>query len=73
MANIRIKEVGIEGHIEHKVLKRSFETVEAAQKFAAGKMVFDIFGRRGRFVVEYEKITRVLYDKDGFPEKRVDI
>ena len=73
MANIRITNAGIEGHTEHRYLTRSFETLEAAQKFAAGKTVFDIFRRRGRFVVEYEKITRVLYDKDGFPEKRVDI
>lgn len=75
---VRITNVGIEGHTERKVLTRSFETVEEAQRFAnrkiaEGKTVFDVFRRRGRIAVEYEKVTRVLYDKDGFPETRIDI
>ena len=75
---LRITNVGIEGHTERKVLTRSFETVEEAQRFAnrktaEGKTVYDVFRRRGRYAVEYEKVTRVVYDKDGFPEKRIDI
>lgn len=75
---VRITNVGIEGHVEHKRLTRSFETLDAAQKFAdrkaaEGKTVYDIFRWHGRYAVEYEKVTRVVYDKDGFPEKRIDI
>lgn len=78
MANIWITNAGIEGHTEHKRLTRGFETLEAAQKFADkktadGKTVYDVFRRRGRYAVEYEKVTRVVYDKDGFAETRIDI
>ena len=73
MARKTVVSCGIDGHTERKVLTRSFETLEAAQKFAEGRFVHDIYKRNGRFAVEYEKTTRVVYDKDGFPAKRFDV
>ena len=39
-----------------RTLSRSFQTLEAAQKFAEGKQVIDIYRNKGRFVVEWIKI-----------------
>lgn len=38
-----------------RTLTRSFDTLEAAQRFANGKDVNDIFRRKGKYVVEWFK------------------
>ena len=57
----------IDHHVELLTLHRSFDTLEAAQRFAHGKDVVDIYRSKGRFKVEYYKTKRVEYDKNGFP------
>ena len=57
----RIIERSIDFHVEQRTLHRSFDTLEAAQKFAEGKTVIDIFRSQGRFKVEYLKTKRVDY------------
>ena len=53
---------------KRRELSRSFDTLEAAQKFAEGKNVFDICKSHGRFKVIWFKDTladqpkRVIYD-----------
>lgn len=44
------------GSYTRKVLTRSFPTLEAAQKFAEGKNVIDVYRNNGKFVVEWVKI-----------------
>lgn len=43
------------GYFITRTLTRSFDTLEAAQKFAEGKKVMDIFRKNGRFTVEWLK------------------
>ena len=43
------------GYYTDRTLTRSFQTLEAAQKFADGKDVRDIFRKDGKFVVEWVK------------------
>lgn len=45
------------GEIPHKrrELSRSFDTLEAAQKFAEGKQVSDIYRKHGKFTVVWIK------------------
>lgn len=47
------------GYYIERTLTRSFQTLEAAQKFAEGKNVKDIYRRNGKFVVEWVKTTIV--------------
>ena len=44
------------GYYIERILTRSFETLEAANKFAEGKNVRDIFRKKGKFVVEWLKV-----------------
>ena len=44
------------GFYIERTLTRSFETLEAANKFADGKNVLDIFRKKGKFVVEWLKV-----------------
>ena len=43
------------GYYTERTLTRNFPTLEAAQKFAEGKDVKDIYRRNGKFVVEWVK------------------
>ena len=43
------------GYYTDRTLTHSFQTLEAAQKFAEGKDVLDIYRKGGRFVVEWVK------------------
>ena len=45
------------GYYKERTLTRSFDTLDAAQKFAEGKDVRDIYRNRGRFTVEWVKTT----------------
>lgn len=63
----RIIANSIDFHVEQRTLSRSFDTLEAAQKFAEGKDVRDIYRAHGRFKVEWEHTKRVDYDENGFP------
>lgn len=45
------------GYYKRKTLTRSFSTLDEAKKFAEGKQVKDIFKSKGRYVVEWEKLT----------------
>lgn len=64
---------GIGGGPQHMIrtLTRSFDTLEAAQKFAEGKRGADVFKRRGRYAVEWQKVCRD-YDDDGNKVPRYD-
>lgn len=53
-----------EGYYKRRTLTRSFETLEAVQKFAEGKDVVDVFLNKGKFVVEWVK-TIDNNGKDG--------
>ena len=44
------------GYYTRKVLTRSFQTLEAAEKFAEGKDVRDIYRNKGKYVVEWVKM-----------------
>ena len=44
------------GCYKERVLTRSFETLEAANKFADEKNVLDIYRKNGKFVVEWLKV-----------------
>ena len=44
-------------HKIRRVLTRSFDTLEEAERFAEGKDVRDIFRSKGRFKVEWIKVT----------------
>ena len=44
------------GYYIDRTLSRSFDTLEAAQKFAKGKDVRDIYKRNGKYVVEWVKV-----------------
>ena len=57
----RIVESSVDHHVEQRTLSRSFDTLEAAQKFAEGKDVRDIYRAHGRYKVEWVKTTRVTY------------
>ena len=52
------------GVIPHKKLElsRSFDTLEAAQKFAEGKQVTDIYRAHGRFTVVWIKTIVSKFD-----------
>ena len=43
------------GYYTDRTLTRSFPTLEAAQKFADGKNVRDIYRAKGKYVVEWVK------------------
>lgn len=45
------------GYYTERTLTRSFDTLEAAQKFAEVKDTRDIYRKNGRFVVEWVKTT----------------
>lgn len=62
----RIIESSIDHHVEQRTFTRSFDTLEAAQKFADGKDVRDIYKYRGRFKVEWVKTARVDYRRKVF-------
>ena len=59
----RIIEASLDYHVEQRTLTRSFDTLEAAQQFAKGKDVRDIYRAHGRFKVEWIKNKRVDYRK----------
>ena len=51
------------GEYIDRTLTRSFQTLEAAQKFAEGKDVRDIYRSKGKFVVEWVKtIEHIQYE-----------
>ena len=54
-----------------RTLKRSFPTLEAAQKFAEGKVLRygDIFKSKGKYVVEWVKI---IPDRDGLKWNHIE-
>ena len=68
----RIISHSLDFHIEQRTMHRSFDTLEAAQKFAEGKDVRDIYRVHGRFKVEYVNTIRVDYDENGLPIKGKD-
>ena len=43
------------GYYTNRTLTRSFDTLEAAQKFAEGKDTQDIYRSKGKYVVEWVK------------------
>lgn len=43
------------GYYTVRELTRSFDTLEAAEKFAEGKQVLDIYKENGRFKVQWLK------------------
>ena len=45
-----------------RTLSRSFDTLEAAQKFAEGTRVTDIYRANGKFKVEWQIITEIHFD-----------
>ena len=45
-----------------RTLSRSFDTLEAAQKFAEGKRVTDIYRAGGKFKVEWQTVTEIHFD-----------
>ena len=45
------------GHYIRRIFTRSFDTLEAAQRFAEGKDVIDIFRSHGRYKVEWQNVT----------------
>lgn len=47
------------GYYTERTLTRSFQTLEAAQKFAEGKDVRDIYRNKGKYVVEWVKTTYI--------------
>ena len=57
----RILERSIDFHVEENTYSRSFDTLEAARKFAKGKDVRDIYKINGRFKVEWVITKRVDY------------
>ena len=59
----RIIERSIDFHVEQDTFSRGFDTLEAAQKFAEGKDVRDIYRAHGRYNVEWVKTKRVDYMK----------
>lgn len=65
----RIISWSIDHQIEQRILSRSFDTLDKAQRFAEGKAVTDIYRAHGRFKVEWEQTKRVNYDENGFPMK----
>ena len=56
-------------HIEKRTMRRSFDTLDAARKFAEGKDVVDIYRSNGRFTVEWTNVVRVDYDENGLQIK----
>ena len=46
-----------------RTLSRSFDTLEAAQKFAEGKKVTDIYRVGGKFKVEWLNVTEIYFDE----------
>ena len=46
-----------------RTLSRSFDTLEAAQKFAEGKKVVDIYRAGGKFKVEWQTVTEFHWDE----------
>ena len=46
------------GYYIERTLSRSFDTLEAAQKFAKGKDVRDIYRNKGKYVVEWVKTVK---------------
>ena len=52
------------GSYTRKVLTRSFPTLDAAQKFAEGKDVQDIYRSKCKYVVEWVKMIEGGYDHD---------
>lgn len=57
MANKRLCKTRyyIESGMKKRVLTRSFDTLEKAEKFACGKTVLDIYKINNRFKVEWVK------------------
>lgn len=46
------------GDYTRRELSRSFDTLKAAQRFAEGKNVIDIYRSHGRFVVVWVKVIQ---------------
>ena len=46
-----------------RTLSRSFKTLEAAKKFAEGKLVTDIYMVGGKFKVEWLNVTEIHFDE----------
>lgn len=63
------RDCSLDGFTKRQTLTRSFDTLEAAQKFAEGKNTLDIFRAKGRFKVQWVKETRFIYDENGNPVK----
>lgn len=49
----------LESGMIKRTLTRSFDTLEAAEKFASGKVVIDIYRFRNRFRVEWIKTIQL--------------
>ena len=45
------------GHTKRRILSRSFDTVEDARRFADGKLNTEIYVSKGRYKVEWTKVT----------------
>ena len=68
----RILSSSLDFHIEQRTNSRSFDTLEAAQRFAEGKDVRDIYKSHGRFKVEWITTNRVDYDENGLAKSGKD-
>lgn len=44
-----------EGYVKTRILSRSFETLQEAEKFAQGKDIMDIYISKGKYKVEWIK------------------
>lgn len=47
----------VNGFTKVKVLSRSFDTLEEANRFAEGKQSTDVYKSKGRFKVEWVKVV----------------
>ena len=68
----RIISRSLDFHFEQRTFHRSFDTLEAAQKFAEGKDVREIYRSKGRYKVEWVTMNRVDYDENGLQKTGKD-
>lgn len=54
--NTTIKFDWANGYTKWRVLSRSFDSVEEANRFAEGKQIIDVYKSKGRYKVEWLKI-----------------
>lgn len=53
------------GHYKVRTLSRSFDTLEAAERFSEGKQVTDIYRKKGRYTVEWTKEEQIDSGRKG--------